>query len=122
MKAPTNIPQWYWYDQWDVQVKAYAAEHGLRYYNFLEVTDEIGIDYMTDTYDQGAHLNLSGAEKLSRYFGKILVDELGLTSHKGDPAYDAVWADLADKHQRIKQTQEKLLEENGKLTGFTGLE
>jgi hypothetical protein len=105
-----------------VQVKAYAEKYSVRYYNFLEVTDEIGLDYMTDTYDQGAHLNLSGAEKLSKYFGGILVDELGLTSHKGDAAYDSVWADLVDKHQRIKQTQERLLEENGKLTGFTGLE
>jgi hypothetical protein len=122
MKAPTNIPQCYWYDQWDVQVKAYAEKHGLRYYNFLEVTDEIGLDYNTDTYDQGFHLNLSGAEKLSSYFGKILVDELGLTGHHGEAEYEAVWTKLTEQYEQIRKTQEKLLEENGKLTGFTGLE
>lgn len=122
MKAPTNIPQCYWYDQWDVQVKAYAEKHGLRYYNFLEVTDEIGLDYNTDTYDQGFHLNLSGAEKLSTYFGKILVEELELTSHHGDAEYEAVWTKLTEQYEQIRKTQEKLLEENGKLTGFTGLE
>ena len=122
MKAPTNIPQCYWYDQWDVQVKAYAEKHGLRYYNFLEVTDEIGLDYNTDTYDQGFHLNLSGAEKLSTYFGKILVEELELTSHHGDAEYEAVWTKLTQQYEQIRKTQEKLLEENGKLTGFTGLE
>ena len=41
-----------------------------------KLADEIGIDYNTDTYDAGLHLNLSGAEKLSKYFGKYLTDDL----------------------------------------------
>lgn len=122
MKAPTNTPQWYWYEQWDVQIKAYAEKHGLRYYNFLENTEEIGLDYTTDTYDQGGHLNLSGAEKLSVYFGKILCDELGLKGHKGEAEYESVWQTLTEQYEQIRKTQERLLKENGKLTGFTGLE
>ena len=122
MKAPTNTPQCYWYDQWDVQVKAYAEKHGLRYYNFLEVTDEIGLDYNTDTYDQGFHLNLSGAEKLSSYFGKILVEELQLKNHHGEAEYEQVWTTLSQQYDQVRETQERLLRENGKLTGFTGLE
>lgn len=122
MKAPTNTPTCYWYDQWDVQVKAYAEKHGLRYYNFLENIDEIGLDYNTDTYDKGFHLNLSGAEKLASYFGKILTEELELTDHRGDGEYEAIWTDLTQKYDRIREMQEKLLKENGKLTGFTGLE
>ena len=122
MKAPTNTPQWYWYEQWDVQIKDYAEKHGLRYYNFLENTEEIGLDYTTDTYDQGGHLNLSGAEKLSVYFGKILKEELGLPGHKGEAEYEAVWQELTSQYEQIRKTQERLLAENGKLTGFTGLE
>ncbi|MBQ7415978.1 MAG: SGNH/GDSL hydrolase family protein [Oscillospiraceae bacterium] len=122
MKAPTNTPQCYWYDQWDVQVKAYAEKHGLRYYNFLEVTDEIGLDYNTDTYDQGFHLNLSGAEKLSAYFGGILTEELGLKGHHGEAEYEQIWTKLSQQYDQIRETQERLLKENGKLTGFTGLE
>lgn len=122
MKAPTNTPQWYWYDQWDEQIEAYAEKYGLRYYNFLKVTDEIGLDYTTDTYDQGGHLNLSGAEKLSVYFGRILKDELGLTGHQGEEAYESTWQELTRQYEQIRQTQQRLLEENGKLTGFTGLE
>ena len=122
IKAPTNTPQCYWYDQWDVQVKAYAQEHGLRYYNFLENIDEIGLDYTKDTYDQGAHLNLSGAEKLSRYMGKIFVQELKLTDHRGDAEYDRIWTKLSQQYDKVRQTQEQLLKENGKLTGFTGAE
>lgn len=122
MKAPTGTPDWHWYDEWDVQIKDYAKEHGLRYYNFLENVDEIGIDFTTDTYDRGGHLNLSGAEKLSTYFGKILVEELELTGHHGEAEYEKVWTVLTQQYEQIRKTQEKLLEENGKLTGFTGLE
>ena len=122
MKAPTNTPQWFWYDSWDQAVEEYARTHGLRYYNFLDNVEEIGIDYTTDTYDQGGHLNLSGAEKLSRYFGNILTQELELTDHRGDSAYDKTWETLTSQYEQIRKTQEKLLEENGKLTGFTGLE
>lgn len=122
MKAPTSTPKWTWYDQWDQQVEAYANTYGLRYYNFLKVTDEIGLDFNTDTYDQGGHLNLSGAEKLSNYFGAILVDELKLTDHRSDSTYCATWDVLCSQYDQIRQTQERLLKENGELTGFTGLE
>lgn len=122
MKAPTSTPQWTWYEEWDDQVDAYAQEHGLAYYNFLEDIDAIGLDFMTDTYDQGGHLNLSGAEKLSRYFGKILRDDHQIAGHKGDSGYEATWAILTQQYDQIRQTQEKLLEENGKLTGFTGIQ
>lgn len=122
MKAPTSTPQWTWYEEWDQQVEAYAQEHGLAYYNFLEDIDAIGLDFMTDTYDQGGHLNLSGAEKLSCYFGKILQEDHQIAGHKGDPDYEATWATLTQQHDQIRQTQEKLLEENGKLTGFTGVQ
>lgn len=122
MKAPTNTEKYHWYASWDKAVKAYAEKHNLRYYNFLENIGEIGLDYTTDTYDAGAHLNLAGAEKLAKYFGNILRNYHGMTGHKGDETYEAVWADLTDKYNRIKAQQEKLIKENGKLTGFTGLE
>ena len=122
MKAPTNTPQWFWYDSWDQAVEEYAEKHGLRYYNFLHNVDEIGIDYTTDTYDQGGHLNLSGAEKLSKYFGNILTQELELTDHRGDSTYEQTWQVLTSQYEQVRLTQEKLLKENGKLTGFTGIE
>ena len=122
MKAPTGTPEWHWYDEWDVQIKEYATKHGLRYYNFLENVEEIGIDFTTDTYDRGGHLNLSGAEKLSTYFGRILLEEMDMTSHHGEEEYEQIWTTLTEQYNQIKATQEKLLAENGKLTGFTGLE
>lgn len=91
IKAPTNDWKYHWYDEWDRQIVEYASTHGLRYYNFIEMTEEIGIEWSQDTYDRGVHLNVHGAEKLTSYFGAILRDELGLESRRGDAALDALW-------------------------------
>lgn len=91
IKAPTNDWKYHWYEEWERQIEDYAVQNGLRYYNFIEATDEIGIDWNTDTYDRGVHLNVHGAEKLTAYFGRILSDELGLESRRGDAALDALW-------------------------------
>lgn len=122
MKAPTGTSQWCWYEQWDEMVAQYAQEHGLAYYNFLDNIEEIGLNFTTDTYDKGGHLNLSGAEKMSRYFGKILAEDHGMAGHKGEAEYEEIWTTLTEQYNQIKATQEQMLKENGKLTGFTGLE
>ncbi len=82
MKAPSVYP--FWYDEYDAQIRSYAEKHGLSYYNFLENVEEIGIDYQTDTYDEGLHLNLAGATKLSKYFAEILANNHNLTDHRGN--------------------------------------
>ena len=91
IKAPSLSPVWW--DQWDAQMEQYAAEHGLLYINFLEHQEEIGIDWNTDTYDTGLHLNVYGAEKLSRYFGKTLAEECGLEDRRSEEALSEVWAE-----------------------------
>lgn len=89
VKAPSLYP--YWYEEWDKQIMDYAFEHNLKYYNFLEYADKIGLDFQTDTYDGGLHLNLSGAEKLSRYFGNILASECHLKSRRGEKDLETAW-------------------------------
>lgn len=89
IKAPSLFP--YWYDEWDAQIVEYAEKYGIPYYNFLDDADKIGLDFSTDTYDAGLHLNLSGAEKLSDYFGNILVNEHGIPSRKDDETLSREW-------------------------------
>lgn len=100
IKAPSAYP--YWYDEYDQQIEAYAAEHGLYFYNFLDYVDEIGIDYQTDTYDGGLHLNLSGATKLTGFFGEILAQEHGMEDHREDPAIAAIY------EEKLKQYDEEI--------------
>lgn len=78
IKSPTNSWAYWWHDEWDEQVRDYAEKKSLAYYNFIPKTEEIGIDYTTDTYDKGVHLNVYGAEKMTDYFGKILAEKHGL--------------------------------------------
>lgn len=89
MKAPSVYP--YWYDEWDVQMQEYAEEHDLIYINYLNCYEEIGIDFSTDTYDAGLHLNVYGAEKLSKHLGKVLAEQCGVSDHREDAAYKEIW-------------------------------
>ena len=93
IKAPTNNWKFYWYDEWDAQITSWAKEKGVDYYNFIPLDGEIGLDWSTDTYDRGAHLNVYGAEKLTSYFGNILVEKYGLSDRRGEAELDAVWAE-----------------------------
>ena len=110
IKSPSIDP--YWYPEWDEDVKAFAKANGLRYDNMIEENDRIGIDMQTDTYDQGAHLNVFGAEKAARWLGEVLRTEYGLKDHRGEAEYDADYAALTARYEAEKQRQ--LSEGNGK--------
>ncbi len=102
VKAPTLYP--HWYPEWDAQIEEYATEYNLKYINYVEKYEEIGIDFQTDTYDAGLHLNLSGAEKLSVDFGKFLVEECGLENRHGEEVLEEIWK---VKTERFYQGVEK---------------
>jgi len=104
IKAPALSPVWW--DQWDEQVEKYAQEHDLLYINMLDYQQEIGIDWSTDTYDTGLHLNVYGAEKASRWFGKVLQEQCGVPSRKDDSAISADWADKCKTYHTRKETLE----------------
>lgn len=81
-KSPNVYP--YWYKQYNDQIKKISLENNLDYYNFIDYIDEIGINFKEDTYDSGAHLNLNGAIKLSKYFSTILKDKYQMKNYKND--------------------------------------
>jgi len=89
VKAPSVYP--FWYDEYDAQIEEYAEAHGIAFYNFLDVSEEIGIDYQIDTYDAGLHLNLDGAEKLSVYFARILAETHGVPDRRGETEVAAIY-------------------------------
>jgi hypothetical protein len=120
IKAPTIYPVWY--DQWDEQMVQYAKEKGLQYYNLLELSDEAGIDFQTDTYDAGLHLNVYGAEKLSIYFGNILKTEFGLTDRHGDETLDGIWQNKTEFYYSMKNQQISDLKKYGKLMTYGQLD
>lgn len=107
IKAPTNNWKYYWYDEWEEQIVAWANEKDVDYYNFIPLDGEIGIDWSTDTYDGGVHLNVFGAEKLTSYFGDILVQKYGLSDRRGEAELDTLWAEKLAIYQKERNGENK---------------
>jgi hypothetical protein len=106
IKAPSLYP--YWYPQWDEQVKEYADNRGLTYINFLDLQEETGIDYNTDTYDAGLHMNLSGAEKLSVYLGNYIVNNIDIPDHSDDSQLVQLWNEKISLYNEEIEYQKEL--------------
>lgn len=106
IKAPTNHVKYWWYGQWEEQICEYASQNKLAYYNFIPLCDEMGIDWSRDTYDKGMHLNVYGAEKLSVYFGDILIRKHGITDRRGDADLSRSWQERVDRYYEDKNSRE----------------
>ncbi len=84
VKTPTDSWRYPWYDAWDEELFEFARENGIEYYNLIDNAEEIGIDLSRDSYDGGLHLNVYGAEKVSRYFAALLSERYGIVGEKND--------------------------------------
>ena len=115
VKAPTLYP--YWYDEWDQQIKDYASANGLDYINFLELQDELGLDWSQDTYDGGLHLNLAGAEKLSDYVGNMLTTEYGIPDRRNESDLNAYWDKVIERYNAEIERQTTNLKLYGTVHG-----
>ena len=116
VKAPSLYPAWY--DEWEDQIEEYAKTYELPYYNFLDLTEEVGIDFTKDTYDGGLHLNLSGAEKMGAYFGKILREEFQVPDRRNDEKIASVWAEKCAAYYDMEKRQQEELDTYGYLKMF----
>ena len=116
VKAPSMSPVWY--DEWETQVQDYAQNYDLDYINFLQIADEIGIDYDTDTYDQGLHMNLSGAEKCAEYLGKYLTENYELKDLRADKKISSDWKKKTKFYEDMKDAQYKELKEYGEIISY----
>ena len=114
VKAPSVSPVWY--DEYEEQVVSYAEKYDLPYINYLKLLNETGIDYDTDTYDMGLHMNLSGAKKMTAYLGSFLVSKYGLKSHAGDMELEKVWKEKGAFYDKMKAEQEEQIEKYGGIS------
>lgn len=116
IKAPSLAPQWF--DTENAQVVEYAEANHLPYINFYDLLEETGIDYETDTYDGGLHMNLSGAEKLSEYLGGVLQKEYGMEDHRSDKTLKKVYDKKYRFHEQMKERQQEELERYGEIRSY----
>ena len=116
IKAPSLAP--IWYDSYDKQIMMYSRKYNLRYINFYELLEETGIDYETDTYDGGLHMNRNGADKISEYLGDVLSREYEAQDHRGDMTYDKVYEQKRQFYYEMIDAQKKEIEQYGRVKNY----
>ncbi len=79
----------------------YAEEHGIDFFDFNRLADELGIDFNVDFVDN-YHLNAYGAEKLTLYLADYLEENYDLEDHRGDEAYKQ-WDDSYARHVQVRE-------------------
>ena len=116
MKAPSLYPEWP--EPYEEQIESYAREHGLLYLNTLEETEAIGLDFSKDTYDEGLHLNVYGAEKVSVWLGNILKNEFELSDMRGDTPLAESYNERLSQYEAEKKAQREEFDRLGYISKF----
>ena len=84
-----------------------VAEAGYEYINFNKLNEEMDIDYSIDFYNSG-HMNVLGAEKYTRYLGKLLQKKYNLPDHRGDEKYAQWDVDYEVWKQQAEVTKQQI--------------
>lgn len=100
MASPKNY-------NWDRvnNLEKFAMEEGVEYLDLNQKWEEIGIDWNKDSNDSGDHLNLSGVEKVTKFFGDYFSEKGGLTDHREDPAFSG-WQEELIAYDKLVEEME----------------
>lgn len=84
-------------------IKKYADKKGLPYVDLNLLGRELGMNWKTDSYDKGDHLNLNGARKVTFWIGKYLRKNYDLTDHRGKLEYKSWDKEILKYKESIKE-------------------
>ena len=79
-------------------IQELADELDLEYIDLNTKPQEVPIDWSTDTYDRGDHLNYSGSRKVSQFLAKYLEGTQMFSDRRGDSKY-ASWNTLLQDYE-----------------------
>ena len=83
--------------------KKYAEENSIKFIDFNLLGKEIGFDWEKDSSDGGDHLNVYGAEKISKYIGKYLNYHYDFLDKRNLEEYEYWNVDSKKYHEDRKQ-------------------
>ena len=87
-----------------VAAQNYASAQGLPYLDLNSRTAELGLDWRTDTFDHGEHMNLSGAQKVTHFMGEYLKRNYELPDRREDAEYRD-WKESYGRYLSDKEMQ-----------------
>ncbi len=116
MKGPGMYPEWV--EPYEEQIREFADERGLVYMNTLLHMEEIGLDLSEDTYDEGLHLNVYGAEKLSVWLGKQLKEQYDFTDFREQEKLAKAYGHRLEEYRREIEEQKEEFERLGYIRKF----
>lgn len=79
-------------------IQSLAQDLGVEYIDLNTIPDQVGIDWSTDTYDRGDHLNHSGCVKVTEFLSKYLEGTKLFSDRRGDSQY-ASWNTLLQDYE-----------------------
>lgn len=79
-------------------IQALADDLGIEYIDLNTMPEQVPINWATDTYDRGDHLNNSGCVKVSNFLSKYLEDTKLFSDRRGDSQYES-WNTLLKNYE-----------------------
>lgn len=92
----------------------YSRDVNIPYIDFNEYAEEIGFDWKHDTSDSGTHLNMYGAEKITSYLGKYLINNYTFENHDGDERY-IHWEKDSLNYKKLKEKKIENIKNKNKV-------
>ncbi len=92
-------------------IEKFVEEKDVTFFNFTTEENLAGINYATDVWNTG-HLNIYGADKVTRYLGEYLKSAVALPDRRGDENY-LLWEEDASYLKRL--VQENSLKKNEEI-------
>lgn len=81
-------------------IQALADDLGLEYIDLNTMPQEVPIDWSTDTYDRGDHLNHSGCIKVTEFLSKYLEGTKMFSDRRGNSQY-ASWNTMLKDYEAV---------------------
>ena len=88
-----------------MKTQEFANNKGLDFIDLNLNYKDFGFDWNTDSADGGDHLNVYGAEKVSKYIGKIIQEKYNIPNRKQDLNCSAWYENSKKYHEDIKKME-----------------
>lgn len=89
------------------KVNDWASKNNVKFLDLNLYLNEMKINWEKDTQDEGYHMNVWGAEKISMYLGEYLKNEYKLEDHRKDKNYEQ-WNKDASEYEKQKTELENM--------------